>query len=106
MVKGPCRFGASFRDGKLVIRFAAESQTLSFFFQGLKVLARTRASTFKPWKKNDKVWLSAANLITNFPSRKLAPKRHGPFTIEKVISPITFRLTLPKTWKVHPVFHA
>ena len=71
-----------------------------------RMAARTRASTFKPWKKNDKVWLSAANLITNFPSRKLAPKRHGPFTIEKVISPITFRLTLPKTWKVHPVFHA
>ena len=30
----------------------------------------------------------------------------GPFTIKEVLSPITYRLNLPKTWKIHNVFHA
>jgi len=67
---------------------------------------RTRHSNFKPWKIGDKVWLSGKNLITHFPSKKLAPKRFGPFPIESVLSPITFKLKLPKSWKIHPVFHA
>ncbi|KAF8660467.1 hypothetical protein AX16_001621 [Volvariella volvacea WC 439] len=38
------------------------------------------------------------------PSRK--EKREGPFTITKVLGPITFRLELPEQWKIHNVFHA
>jgi hypothetical protein len=36
---------------------------------------------------------------------KLAPKRHGPFPIVRVLSPITYELHLPVQWKLHPVFH-
>ena len=32
-------------------------------------------------------------------------KREGPFEITKVIGPVTYRLKLPATWKIHPVFH-
>ena len=71
-----------------------------------RMAARTHQNPFKPWTVGEKVWLSAANLMTHFPSRKLAPKRHGPFEITAVLSPITFKLKLPKSWKVHPVFHA
>ena len=39
-------------------------------------------------------------------STKLAPKRYGPFTITKQINPVTYQLTLPATWQIHPVFHA
>jgi hypothetical protein len=39
------------------------------------------------------------------PSNKLAPKHHGPFPIKQVLSPITYQLTLPGTWKIHDVFH-
>ena len=39
------------------------------------------------------------------PSRKLDHKNHGPFQVEKVISPLTVRLTLPWKWKIHNVFH-
>jgi hypothetical protein len=67
---------------------------------------RTHQKKFVPWKLGDKVWLSAAHLITRLPSRKLAPKRYGPFTIAEVLSPITYKLHLPKTWRVHPTFHA
>jgi hypothetical protein len=54
----------------------------------------------------DKVWLSGSHLLTHFPSRKLAPKKYGPFLIEATLSPITFRLRLPDSWRIHPVFHA
>ena len=40
-------------------------------------------------------------------SRKLAPKWLGPFRVERVISPVAFRIELPiRYWKIHPVFHA
>src|SRR5882757_5899591 len=67
---------------------------------------RTHGAKFVPWKIGDKVWLSAAHLLIKLPSRKLAPKRYGPFEIVEVLSPITFKLKLPKSWKVHPTFHA
>ena len=52
------------------------------------------------------MWLEATNLHLNYPSRKLAPKRQGPFEISQVLSPLTYRLRLPATWKIHDVFHA
>ena len=39
------------------------------------------------------------------PSIKLSPKRHGPFKVKKVLSPITYQLDLPIQWKIHDVFH-
>ena len=36
---------------------------------------------------------------------KLAPKRHGPFTITKRISPVANQLKLPTAWTIHDVFH-
>ena len=61
---------------------------------------------FSPWKVGDKVWLEATNLQIPYPSRKLAPKCHSPFEITQVLSPLTYRLRLPSTWKIHDVFHA
>ena len=51
------------------------------------------------------MWLEATNLRLNYPSRKLAPKQQGPFEISQVLSPLTYRLHLPSTWKIHDVFH-
>jgi hypothetical protein len=39
------------------------------------------------------------------PAAKLVPKRHGPFPVVRVLSPITYELRLPVQWKLHPVFH-
>ena len=50
--------------------------------------------------------LNSQNLRLPYPHRKLAPKREEPFIITEVLGPVTFKLNLPKTWKVHPVFHA
>ena len=35
----------------------------------------------------------------------MAPKREGPFEIEEVIGPVTYKLKLQKDWKIHNVFH-
>ena len=68
----------------------------------------TKGASIK-WEQftvNNKVWLDAKNILDPLNVRKLQPKRYGPFTVEKVLSPITYQLKLPNTWKIHPVFHA
>ena len=44
-------------------------------------------------------------MLFRSPTAKLAPRRHGPFPISQVMSPVTYRLELPKQWSIHPVFH-
>ena len=73
-------------------------------------LARTQMieqgkSTFIPFKLGEKAWLDTRNIKMNY-HNKIRPKREGPFEIVKVIRPVTYRLKLPSTWKIHPVFHA
>jgi hypothetical protein len=57
------------------------------------------------FKEGDYIWLEGHNLHLDVPSAKLAPKHHGPFPIKRVLSPITYQLTLPGTWRIHDVFH-
>ena len=59
----------------------------------------------RKFQTGDLVWLEGHNLKTDQPTSKLAAKRHGPFPVAQVLSPVTYRLTLPEQWKVHPVFH-
>ena len=54
----------------------------------------------------DQVWLEGSHLRLPHQSTKLAPKRYGPFMITKQINLVTYQLTLPATWQIHPVFHA
>ena len=55
---------------------------------------------------DDRVWLEAKNLKLPYQTPKLAPKRHGPFTITKRVSPVAYQLQLPPTWTIHDIFHA
>jgi hypothetical protein len=68
-----------------------------------RVADRTPESQFK---KGDRVWLEAKNLALPYQTRKLAPRRHGPFVITKQVSPVAYQLGLPPTWTIHDVFHA
>jgi hypothetical protein len=54
---------------------------------------------------NQMVWLDARNLPVNVPTRKLAPRRYGPFKVIQKVSPVAYRLKLPNTMKIHNVFH-
>ena len=62
-------------------------------------------SKFTPFKKGDQVWLDSWNLKTTY-HKKMKPKREGPFTITEVLGPVTYRLKLLMTWRIHDVFHA
>jgi hypothetical protein len=57
------------------------------------------------YKEGDQVWLEGRHLRTNQPMAKLAPKRHGPFKVIQVMSPVNYRLELPTQWSIHDVFH-
>jgi len=57
------------------------------------------------YKEGDLVWLEGRHLRTNQPAIKLAPKRHGPFEVVQVMSPINYRLKLPMQWSIHDIFH-
>ena len=63
-------------------------------------------SKFTPFIIGDKVWLEARNLKRNIINPKFAAKREGPFKITKVLSSLSYQLEIPKSWKIHPVFHA
>ena len=54
---------------------------------------------------NQKVLLEARNLSVKSPSKKLAPKRYGPFKVIRKISPVAYQIKLPSTMKIHDVFH-
>ncbi|CAI7920742.1 unnamed protein product [Closterium sp. NIES-53] len=53
----------------------------------------------------DQVLLDTHNLnLSHLPS-KLRPRFCGPFLVEAQVTPVTFRLRLPDTWKLHNAFH-
>ncbi|CEP11259.1 hypothetical protein [Parasitella parasitica] len=56
-------------------------------------------------KIGDKVWLLSKNIKTQRPTRKLDHRRLGPFEILEKIGSRSYKLALPHTMKVHPVFH-
>jgi len=57
------------------------------------------------YQVGDLVILNGRNIRTRRPSKKLDHKNHGPIQIEKIVSPLAVRLTLPQKWKIHNVFH-
>ncbi|ESK81929.1 hypothetical protein Moror_668 [Moniliophthora roreri MCA 2997] len=51
--------------------------------------------TFDKFEKGQKVWLEGKNLLLGYLSPKLFLKREGPFEIEEVLGPVTYKLKLP-----------
>ena len=60
---------------------------------------------YEKFEVGDKVWLDARNLHLKS-TRKLTPRRLGPFEIIEEISPVVYKLRLPSAWRIHDVFHA
>jgi hypothetical protein len=56
-------------------------------------------------KEKDKVYLIQQNIQTKQPSTKLDHKKLGLFKIKKIIGPVNYKLVLPKTINIYPVFH-
>ena len=57
------------------------------------------------YQVGDKVWLDGKDIKSDRPSKKLDDKRYGPFKIIKIIGPNSYKLELPPSMKVHPVFN-
>lgn len=53
----------------------------------------------------DLVFLNRKNIKTKRPTRKFDSKNLGPFKIKEKINEVAFKLHLPPTMKIHPVFH-
>ncbi|CAI7929472.1 unnamed protein product [Closterium sp. NIES-54] len=53
----------------------------------------------------DQVLLDTRNLNLSHLPFKLRPRFCGPFLVEAQVTPVTFRLRLPDTWKLHNAFH-
>lgn len=53
----------------------------------------------------DQVWLETTNINTDRPKKKLDHKRLGPFRITQKLSNVVYKLDLPSSWRIHPVFH-
>jgi hypothetical protein len=68
--------------------------------------ARTKPSTAPHFVRGDKVSFVIANLFLRAqPNMKLIDKPLGPFTVEELIGKHSYRLKLPATLRLHPVFH-
>jgi hypothetical protein len=92
-------------EGHLSSLESARKEALAAHETACRIMTERSSRKFSPWKVGDKVWLEATNLHIPYPSRKLAPKRHGPFEIAQVLSPLVYQLCLPPTWKIHDGFH-
>jgi len=57
------------------------------------------------FKIGDQVWLLRRNIATTRPSDKLDYRRLGPYHVTEKIGKVAYRLQLPASMKVHPVFH-
>jgi hypothetical protein len=88
-------------NGMLQLRKEAHSSILN----AQNLMART-PKAFTPYQPGDQVWLEGTHIQMTHPMAKLAPKRHGPFTIKEAISNVTYHLELPPTWKIWNTFHA
>jgi hypothetical protein len=56
------------------------------------------------FEEGQRVWLEGKNLPFKIPTQKLAPRRHGPFTITKKISSVVYQLDLPEYMKYTTCF--
>ena len=71
--------------------------------------AISRKATVTPpvqYKPRDQIWLEVTHLKLPHQGSKLNPKWYGPFKILDAVSPVAFKLDLPVSWTIHPVFHA
>ena len=83
----------------------ARNEALATYELARQTMRARICSKFTTFSINDQVWLEARNLKRKIVNPKFSPKREGPFVITKVLSPWSYQLKLPSTWKIHPVFH-
>ncbi|KAL5527037.1 hypothetical protein ACEPAG_5828 [Sanghuangporus baumii] len=74
--------------------------------EAMKLYADLHRGKMPEYKPGDEVLLDMRNLSRLEPTKKLAMKWAGPYKVEKAVGQVSFRLRLPETLPIHPVFHA
>jgi hypothetical protein len=81
------------------------SLDIKFIGQQIVYYYNTKYSMELILKKGDKVYLLRRNINMKRPNDKLDHKKLGPFKIVEVVGPVNYRLELPKTINIYPIFH-
>ena len=83
------------------------SEALTAAAEQMKIYAdiKRRPTPKDGFNEGQKVWLDARNIKSGRPSKKLDVKRTGPFPILKQLLTLNYKLKLPPSWRLHPVFH-
>ena len=71
----------------------------------MEISANRRRRTAPDLVPGQKVWLLRKHVVTRRPSRKLDVRRLGPYEIVEAVGRSAFRLKLPPSTQIHPVFH-
>ncbi|SLM35309.1 reverse transcriptase domain protein [Lasallia pustulata] len=91
--------------------FEADVKNVPRGLQPIAQKAKVKAEDLANRKKGpsleegDKVYLLQRNIRTDRPVKKLDHTKLGPFRIKKAFGPDVYKLELPKSMKIHPVFH-
>jgi Chromo (CHRromatin Organisation MOdifier) domain len=89
-----------------IFRWHDEARTnLQHANEAMKRSADRKRREAVAYRPGDKVWLEGKFIPTTRPSKKLEDLRYGPFTIIEKVGPAAYRLKLPPSWRIHPVFH-
>ena len=73
--------------------------------KAMEVSANRKRRPAPDFIPGQKVWLLRRHISTKRPSSKLDVRRLGPFPIIEQIGTSAFRLDLPRSMQIHPVFH-
>jgi hypothetical protein len=78
---------------------------LEFTSARMKECYDKRHQEAPPFREGEKVFLLRRNIKTKRPSEKLDHRKLGPFKIRKKLGTLSYELELPKTMRIHPIFH-
>jgi hypothetical protein len=102
---GPDNPQATLRADQLQDLHKHLQQELSSVRTRMAKYYNTRRMKGPSLKEGDKAYLLRKNITTKRPSDKLDFKKLGPFIISRKISENNYELSLPKTMRIHPIFH-
>jgi len=80
-------------------------QTLENTQESMKKYYDRKATAQPNIEVGDLVMLNATNICTKRPSKKLSPKRYGPFKVLEKKGSRAYKLEISPRWKIHPMFH-
>ncbi|XP_041419736.1 uncharacterized protein LOC121393946 [Xenopus laevis] len=80
-------------------------QTMAQAQSNFKDFADRKRRKGSEFRVGDLVWLSTRHIKLPCPSKKLGQRFLGPFPIIRRVNEVTFKLKLPATYRIHPVFH-